>query len=384
MTVFRRKDVKRSEKIGRGSFWKVYRGKLSDSRCAIKKLRGIKKGRDQGRIPEILKELDTWSSLNHPNIVRLYGIYYDDDSDGIIPSIIVELMDRNLTDQLNSTFDPTHRKSMFPLKAKLSILSQVAGALDYLHCIKRVLHGDLTANNILLKENSPGSFTSKLADFGMSRVLSEQDNVMSTVQGTYSYMPPEVQNAGETTTKVDIYSFGVLCVHVLSHRFPKPLHALTVDDLGALVVVSEFNRFRPYLMELDDDEKLLEPLIEECLQYAPEDRLCPEELKGLLTSIEERLRLEETGSANPNHPQSVIHQQFSGPIVSGCTISGSVMNVGSFLDSDMQVMPVADIAPLPAPLEIIPKVTFNDNLPSNTNSLTAPSEGELEALLDNV
>ena len=382
--VYCSEDVKRLEKIGRGSFWKVYRGKLSDSRCAIKKLRGIKKGRDQGRIPEILKELDTWSSLNHPNIVRLYGIYYDDDSDGIIPSIIVELMDRNLTDQLNSTFDPTHRKSMFPLKTKLSILSQVAGALDYLHCIKRVIHGDLTANNILLKENSPGSFTSKLTDFGMSRVLSEQDNIMSSVQGTYSYMPPEVQNTGEITTKVDIYSFGVLCVHMLSHRFPKPLHALTVDNLGACVVMNEFNCFRPYLMELDDDEKHLESLIEECLQYAPEDRLCPEELKGRLTSIEERLRLEETGPANPNHPQSVIHQQFSGPIVSGCTISGSVMNVGSFLDSDMQLMPVADIAPLPAPLEIVPEVTFNDNLPSNTNSLTAPSEGKHEALLDNV
>ena len=381
MTVYRKKDVKRLEKIGRGSFWKVYRGKLSDSRCAIKKLRGIKRGRDQGRIPEILKELDTWSSLNHPNLVRLYGIYYDDDSDGIIPSIIVELMDRNLTELLNSTFDPTHRKSLFPLKAKLSILSQVAGALDYLHCIKRVLHGDLTANNILLKENSPGSFTSKLTDFGMSRVLNEQDNIMSTVQGTYSYMPPEVQNAGETTTKVDIYSFGVLCVHVLSHRFPKPLHTLTMDDLGACVVVSEFNRFRPYLMELDDDEKLLEPLIEECLQYTPEDRLGPEELKGQLTSIEGRLRLKETDQANPNPPQSVINQQFSGPIVSGCTISGSVMNVGSILDSNMQLMPVADIAPLPAPLEVIPQVSFNDNLDNITTPLIAPSEGELEVLL---
>ena len=377
MTVYRNKDVKRLEKIGRGSFWKVYRGKLSDSRCAIKKLRGIKRGREQGRIPEILKELDTWSSLNHPNIVRLYGIYYDDDSDGIIPSIIVELMDRSLTDQLNSSFDPTNRKSLFPLKAKLSILSQVAGALDYLHCMNRVVHGDLTANNILLKENSPGSFTSKLTDFGMSRVLNEQENIMSTVQGTYSYMPPEVQNAGETTTKVDIYSFGVLCVHVLSHRFPKPLHALTMDVLGACVVVSEFNRFRPYLMELDDDEKLLEPLIEGCLQYAPEDRLCPEELKGQLTSIEGSLRLKETDQANSNHPQSVIHQQFSGPIVSGCTISGSVMNVGSIRDSSMQLMPVADIAPLPTLLEVIPEVSFNDNLDNSTTPLIAPSEGEL-------
>ena len=365
--------MKRFDKIGRGSFWKVYRGKLSDSRCAIKRLRGVKKGGDhKGFVSKVLRELDMWSSLNHPNIISLYGIYHEDDIN--IPLLIIELMDKDLTVQLNSTFDPTHRKSLFPLETKLSILSQVAGALDYLHCIKRVIHGDLTANNILLKENSPGSFTSKLADFGMSRVLNEQDNVMSTVQGTYSYMPPEVQNAGEATTKVDIYSFGVLCVHVLSHRFPKPLHALTVDNLGGHVVVSEFNRYRPYLMELDDDEKLLELLIEECLQYEPEDRLCPEEVIDQLNSIEKRLRLKETGPANPSHQPSVIHQQFSGPIVSGCTISGSVMNVGSILDSNMQLMPVADVAPLPAPLEVVPEVSFGDNMPNTSTSLTAPSE----------
>ena len=373
MTVYRKKDVKRFEKIGRGSFWKVHRGKLSDSRCAIKRLRGVKKGGDhEGLVSKVLRELDMWSSLNHPNIISLYGIYHEDDIN--VPLLIIELMDKNLTDQLNSTFDPTHRKSLFPLKTKLPILSQVAGALDYLHCIKRVLHGDLTANNILLKENSPGSFTSKLTDFGMSRALNEQDNVMSTIQGTYSYMPPEVQNAGETTTKVDIYSFGVLCVHVLSHRFPKPLHALSVDDLGSRVVVSEFSRYRPYLMELDDDEKLLEPLIEECLQYEPEDRLRPEEVIDHLNSIERRLSLKETGPANPSHQPSVIHQQFSGPIVSGCTISGSVMNVGSILDSNMQLMPVADVAPLPAPLEVVPEVSFGDNMPDTSTSLTAPSE----------
>ena len=373
MTVYHKKDVKRFEKIGRGSFWKVHRGKLSDSCCAIKRLRGVKKGGDhKGLVSRVLRELDMWSSLNHPNIISLYGIYHEDDIN--IPLLIIELMDKNLTDQLNSTFDPTHRKSLFPLKTKLSVLSQVAGALDYLHCIKRVIHGDLTANNILLKENSPGSFTSKLTDFGMSRALNEQDNVMSTVQGTYSYMPPEVQNAGKTTTKVDIYSFGVLCVHVLSHRFPKPLHALTLDDLGVCVVVSEFSRYRPYLMELDDDEKLLEPLIEECLQYEPEDRLRPEEVIRQLNSIQGRLSMKETGPANPSHQPSVIHQQFSGPIVSGCTISGSVMNVGSFTNRNMQLVPVADTAPLSAPLEVIPEVSFGGNMPNTSTSLTAPSE----------
>ena len=147
-----------------------------------------------------------------------------------------------------------------------------------------------------------------------------------------------------------------------------------MDDLGNHVVVSEFNRYSPYLMELDDDEKLLEPLIEECLQYEPEDRLCLEEVIGQLNSIEERQCLKETEPANPSHQPSVIHQQFSGPIVSGCTISGSVMNVGSFTDRNMQLVPVADVAPLPAPLEVVPEVSFGDNMPNPSTSHTAPSE----------
>ena len=120
----------------------------------------------------------------------------------------------------------------------------------------------------------------------------------------------------------------------------------------------------------DNDEKLPEPLIEECLQYKPEDRLRPEEVIDQLNSIERRLSLKE----NPSHQPSVIHQQFSGPIVSGCTISGSVMNVGSFTDSNMQLVPVADVAPLPAPLEVVPEVSFGDNMPNPSTSLTAPSE----------
>ena len=140
LTVYREKDVKKLEKIGRGSFWKVYSGKLSDTRCAIKRLRGMKKsGNLENLIQKVMIELDTWSSLNHPNILRLYGIYHEDEGDGIIPSLIVELMDQSLTDHLNATSDPTKKRSLFPLKVKLSILSQVAGALEYLHSHKSVV-----------------------------------------------------------------------------------------------------------------------------------------------------------------------------------------------------------------------------------------------------
>ena len=140
---------------------KCTEGKLSDSRYAVKRLRGIKNYGDQGGlVTKILNEFDIWSSLNHPNIIRVYGIYHKDDS--IIPLLIVELMDKSLADHLYSTSDPFHKKSLFPLKSKISILAQVTGALDYLNSHKNVVHGDLTANNVLLKEISPGVFYIKL------------------------------------------------------------------------------------------------------------------------------------------------------------------------------------------------------------------------------
>ena len=336
----------------------MYRGKLLGNRCAIKRLRGIKKTTNsEGLVQKVLKELDMWSSLNHPNIVRLYGIYHEDDDDSGIPLLIVELMDRNLTDQLNATSDPAKRNSLLPLQTKLAILIQVAGALEYLHTHKNVVHGDLTANNVLLKEGPTGTFTAKLSDFGMSRVLNERDNIMSTNQGTFSYMPPEVHNAGQASTKVDIYSFGVLCVHILCHKFPKPLYALTVDPTGTHIVVSEFHRYRPYLLELTHDEMLLEPLIEECLQYKPEERLCSEEVIGQLNSIQGRLRLKEKGPGNDNQQSTVVHQHFIGPVVSGCTITESNLNVTSIADSHMQVSTEAEITPLTGPFEPLPVIT---------------------------
>jgi serine/threonine protein kinase len=63
------------------------------------------------------------------------------------------------------------------LKA-LTTAREVSGAMQYLHS-QNVLHGDLNGNNILLAgaHAAPGAadqrgFTAKVADFGLSRLLS--------------------------------------------------------------------------------------------------------------------------------------------------------------------------------------------------------------------
>ena len=58
------------------------------------------------------------------------------------------------------------------------------------------------------------AFRAKVGDFGLARALQEDgNNRMHTVMGTSGYIPPEYYR-GEITTKMDTYSFGVVCVCV--------------------------------------------------------------------------------------------------------------------------------------------------------------------------
>jgi hypothetical protein len=324
LLVYSKEEIQRLEKIGKGSFWKVYRGTVAGNPCAIKRLKAVIDSQDNtSLVKNVLHECDIWSSFRHPNIVRVYGLYYE--SEILIPLVVMELMHKSLTTQLSSTYRSPNRSSLFPLSGKISILLQVVQALEYLHVHQRIVHGDLTANNVLLIENPLGSFVAKLTDFGMSHLLDKHNVVTSTMQGTYVYMPPEIHNADLSSNKVDIYSFGVLCVHILTHKLPSPLHALSIDQLGSHVAVSEFMRYSHCLVELSDTERLIEPLIERCLQYAPTDRPQPQELLEHIESVKMQMNPDHTQSDSINQCSTVNH--FHGPVISGCSINDSTINL---------------------------------------------------------
>lgn len=89
---------------------------------------------------------------------------------------------------------------------------EIASALEYLHS-QRFVHGDLKAENILLKEESSSSkgFTTKLADFGLSRVLEQdEEEIMVSKFGAVTHMPPETLRDNLMTFSSDVYSFGIL------------------------------------------------------------------------------------------------------------------------------------------------------------------------------
>ena len=114
-------------------------------------------------IADFAEECRKWAELRHPQIVKLFGVYFNDQSQRI-PMLILEKMDTTLWEFLHS-----YRKENFALTDKVYVLQQVACALCYLHNQQPVLvHCDLSPNNVLLNE---ATFLAKLTRQGRRKIL---------------------------------------------------------------------------------------------------------------------------------------------------------------------------------------------------------------------
>ncbi|WIA44433.1 hypothetical protein OEZ86_007193 [Tetradesmus obliquus] len=101
------------------------------------------------------------------------------------------------------------------LLAVLATAAEVAGGMALLHS-NGIIHGDLSAFNVMLSSADPAAaigqrgFVAKVADFGLSRMLTHGSKVVTKTYGTITHMPPETLEHGVAGKSADVYSFGVL------------------------------------------------------------------------------------------------------------------------------------------------------------------------------
>ncbi|ESW35412.1 hypothetical protein PHAVU_001G233100 [Phaseolus vulgaris] len=197
-----------TNKIGEGGFGPVYKGKLPNGQeIAIKRL---SKSSGQGLV-EFRNEAMLIVKLQHTNLVRLLGFCIDREE----RILVYEYMaNKSLNLYL---FDATNRTEL-DWKIRYKIIQGIAQGLVYLHHYSRlkVLHRDLKASNILLdNELNP-----KISDFGMARILTLAlvEEKTNKIVGTYGYMSPEYVMSGVISSKIDVYSFGVLLLEIVSGK----------------------------------------------------------------------------------------------------------------------------------------------------------------------
>ena len=277
--------------LGVGSYGAVYRAKCDQLVCAAKVLHPILfQTRDPSayRIVErFQREIDFLSSLRHPNIIQYLGSCQDPESR--LPVLFMELMDESLTSFLEQP--ASANPPPLPLHVQVDIGHDVAQALSHLHH-HEVLHRDLSSNNILLI----GSRRAKVTDFGMARLLGANPRLTQTYcPGTNGYMSPEaLADPPNYTTKLDVFSCGVLLVQLVTRIWPNPgprtqriqINDPLVPSGRVLVEVPELERRREHL-DLVPPTHPLRQLALNCIKDKEEERPTAEQLCSDLVALKE-------------------------------------------------------------------------------------------------
>ncbi|KAF2074966.1 hypothetical protein CYY_003751 [Polysphondylium violaceum] len=160
-------------------------------------------GKPLGKEHQLRREIEIQSHLRHPNILRLYGYFYDEKR----VFLIIEFA------KGGECFKELQKVRRFTEEYAATYSLQIADALRYCHS-KHVIHRDIKPENLLIGINGE----IKIADFGWS--VHAPNSKRSTFCGTLEYLPPEVVQSKDYDQTVDVWSLGILIYEFLYGSSP--------------------------------------------------------------------------------------------------------------------------------------------------------------------
>ncbi|XVE86585.1 hypothetical protein DITRI_Ditri18aG0045200 [Diplodiscus trichospermus] len=164
-------------------------------------------------------ELHFLSSVNHPNIIRLFHVL---QSESCLFLVLEFCSGGNLASYIRH-----HGRVQEQLARRF--MQQLGSGLEVLQS-HHIIHRDLKPENILIS-GSKNDVVLKIADFGLSRSL-DPGKYAQTVCGSPLYMAPEVLQFQSYDEKVDMWSLGAILFELLN-GYP-PFHGRSNVQVGGL------------------------------------------------------------------------------------------------------------------------------------------------------
>uniref|UniRef100_A0A3P8U579 NIMA related kinase 10 n=1 Tax=Amphiprion percula TaxID=161767 RepID=A0A3P8U579_AMPPE len=182
-----------------------------------------KKSRDSN-VEKIISELTIIKEqMTHPNIVKYYKTFLEGDKLYIVMELIEGVP---LAEHFNSLKE---KQQQLTEDRIWNIFIQMCLALRYLHKEKKIVHRDLTPNNIMLGEKDKVTIT----DFGLAKQKQENSKLTSVV-GTILYSCPEVVKNEPYGEKADIWALG--CILYQMATLQPPFYSSNMLSLASKIV----------------------------------------------------------------------------------------------------------------------------------------------------
>lgn len=196
------------EEIGRGGMGVVYLAhQISLDRPAAVKILQENYANNAEFVVNFIKEARSAAKLNHPHIVQAYAVGEDE---GIF-YFAMEYIDGETMKAV------LKREKVLTTEKAVTIIQQIAEALDCAWKEQKLVHRDIKPDNIMLTKNG----RAKLADLGLSRVAGDvEDDDEDEVMGTPQYISPEHLTGAPMDVRSDIYSLGATFYQFVTGRFP--------------------------------------------------------------------------------------------------------------------------------------------------------------------
>ena len=244
------------KELGSGSFGHVLlaQHKVTQVKYAIKAIDKRSNVNIQ-EMPYFIREIEIMYRVHHPNVVKLFGHFEDNNYCYFILEYIAQ----------GNIYSIVQRAHNVTLQEIASIMKDVISAVYFLHHMKpKILHRDIKPENVLLDEGNHA----KLTDFGWSNYM-EGEMKRTTICGTPVYLAPEIINKTGHDEHVDIWCIGVLLFELIVGR--PPFNGQTDQIVRYNIINMRINWPR----NIDRDAM---DLISKILKYNPEERYSLEQM----------------------------------------------------------------------------------------------------------